>query len=179
MRGTNRNTAANDGLIVPALRRLKEMFAHADMAQTEPNPHTWQVDTDAAGCKVCVLVVDDNPVSLMIVSEMLSYLGIKPLVAEDGAQAVALAGELQLDLILMDLQMPVLDGFAATVQIRRVEKARSRARVPVVAYSSMDPTAALLDACGIDGVLTKPCDVQALRECLIRWCPETDGILPS
>ncbi len=179
MRESNRNRAANGGLIGPALRRLKGMFAPADAMETEPNPHAWQVDADAAGCKVCVLVVDDNPVNLMTVTEMLTYLGIQPLVAEDGAQAVALAAEVQLDLILMDLQMPVLDGFAATMQIRRGERARSRARVPVVAYTSMGPTAALLDACGIDGLLTKPCDVQALRKCLVRWCPATDSVLLS
>lgn len=177
MRGFQRSAAASVGSTWPALRRLRRMFTHAVSAETAANPGALQVDANAAGRSTCVLVVDDNPVNLMLVSEMLACLGIKPVVAEDGAQAVAMAGELQLDLILMDLQMPVLDGCAATMQIRRVERARSRARVPVVAYTSTAP--ASLGACGIDGFLMKPCDVQALRQCLVRWCPPMASVSPS
>lgn len=129
----------------------------------------------------CVLVVDDDPVNQMLASEMLSSLGIKPLLAADGAEAVALACELRLDLILMDLQMPVLDGLAATSQIRRFEREHSRTRVPVVAYTSsravVDPSC--LRDCGLDAVLDKPCDAQALLQCLTRWCLPTGSSLGS
>ena len=179
MRGFQRSAAASGGSTWPALRRLKGMFAHAVSAEAEAIPGALTLGASAAACNTRVLVVDDNPVNLMLVSEMLSCLGIKPVVAEDGAQAVALAGDLQLDLILMDLQMPVLDGLAATIQIRHVERVRSRARVPVVAYTSTGPTPALLGACGIDGLLAKPCDMQALRECLARWCPAAGSAVPS
>jgi len=117
-----------------------------------------------------VLVVDDDPVNLHVTSAMLSCWGIKPMLAADGAQAVTLADEQPLDLILMDLQMPVLDGLGATRQIRRAEQALCRTRVPVVAYTSMATTPALLGDFGIDAVLTKPCDAPALRACLLRWC---------
>ena len=63
--------------------------------------------------------VDDDPVNRTLASELLSCCGVKPLLAASGAEAVALARELRLDLILMDLRMPVPDGFAATAQIRR------------------------------------------------------------
>jgi CheY-like chemotaxis protein len=85
-------------------------------------------------------------------------------------QAVALARMNEFDLILMDLQMPVLDGLAATMQIRAREKARSRPRVPVLAYTSVALGDDLLRACGIDGVLAKPCSASAMRECLRRRC---------
>ena len=57
-----------------------------------------------------VLVVDDNPSNLAEACELLSRWGITPILATDGAEAVAVARERELDLILMDLQMPVLDG---------------------------------------------------------------------
>ena len=88
----------------------------------------------------------------------------------DGVQAVALARVHDFDLILMDLQMPVLDGLAATMQIRAREKARSRPRAPVLAYTSVALGDDLLRACGIDGVLAKPCRASEVRECLRRWC---------
>jgi CheY-like chemotaxis protein len=118
-----------------------------------------------------VLVVDDDLVNLVLASEVLSQAGVEALLAGDGAEAVALANELDFDLILMDLQMPVLDGFAATRQIRHFERTNARARVPVVAYtSSVDTDPLRLQDCGIDAVLDKPCDPHALRACVSRWC---------
>lgn len=119
-----------------------------------------------------VLVVDDDPFNLMVVSQGLSLMGIRPLVGADGAEAVALACELQLDLILMDLQMPVLDGYEATAQIRRFEREHSRRRVPVVAHTSTLDGGDLsrLRASGFDAVLEKPAGVRAMQECVMRWC---------
>jgi CheY-like chemotaxis protein len=119
-----------------------------------------------------VLVVDDNPVNLMVASEMLSAFNVSTLMAADGAEAVALAGELPLDLILMDLQMPVLDGLSALRQIRAVEVSRQRPRVPTLAYTSSAPAWAVMQACGFDGLLAKPCDHAALRNSLQRWAPQ-------
>jgi CheY-like chemotaxis protein len=118
-----------------------------------------------------VLVVDDNPVNLMLVSELLEPVGIVPMPAADGAEALALACELNFDVILMDLQMPVLDGLAATSHIRRFETQASRGHTPVLAYSSMPVGAGLLRASGIDGTLPKPCTASELEDCLLRWCP--------
>lgn len=119
-----------------------------------------------------VLVVDDNPSNLLLVSEQLSCFGITPLLAADGAEAVALASELRLDLILMDLQMPVLDGLAATREIRISELAHQRRRVPVMAFTSSAPALAVLQDCGVDSLLEKPCNHNALHHCLQRWCPQ-------
>jgi len=122
-------------------------------------------------------VVDDNPVNLMVASEMLSYCGVKPLLASDGVEAVAIARELSLDLILMDLTMPVLDGFDATAQIRRFEHEHARARVPVVAYTATltNSDKPRLRQCGIDAVLEKPVDVHAFQACVMRWCSPVDS----
>jgi hypothetical protein len=115
----------------------------------------------------------------MMASAMLSGCGITPLLAADGAQAVALARELQFDLILMDLQMPVLDGLGAARQIRHIECELASHRAAIVAYTSMSPTESLLQACGIDGLLDKPCDMAALQDCLTRWCPSGAGAMAA
>jgi CheY-like chemotaxis protein len=147
------------------------------MAETVPKTEwgpAWPYDraTDARPERPCVLVVDDDPVNLMLACEMLSFCGTKPLAAADGAEAVALACELRLDLILMDLQMPVLDGYSATQQIRRFEREHARTRVPVVAYTSTRVSADQphLRDIGIDAVLHKPGDARTFQECVMRWC---------
>ena len=117
-----------------------------------------------------VLVVDDNPSSLRDACELLGCWGIEPTLATDGTEAVALACGGDFDLILMDLQMPVLDGLGATKQIRNYEHRQSCARSPVVAYTSCVLEEDVLRDCGVDGVLLKPCSASALRECLLRWC---------
>jgi len=119
-----------------------------------------------------ILVVDDCPVNQLLVAALLWRWGITPLVAADGAEAVALACGQDFDLILMDLQMPVLDGLMATRQLRRFEREHSRPRASVVAYTStlLGANEPLLRACGIDASLEKPCDTQSLEECLVRWC---------
>jgi len=120
---------------------------------------------------ICVLVVDDNPVNLMVISALMESRGLVPTLAADGAEAVALACEMHFDLILMDLQMPILDGLEATVAIRRFENTCSRPAVPVVAYSGTSPGAGVLASHGMNGSLAKPCDDQDLEDCLVRWCP--------
>jgi len=120
---------------------------------------------------VRVLVVDDNPVNLMVISALMESRGLVPTLAADGAEAVVLARDLHFDLILMDLQMPILGGLEATAAIRRFENATSRPAVPVVAYSSGSPSASVLATFGINGSLAKPCDDPDLEDCLVRWCP--------
>jgi two-component system, sensor histidine kinase and response regulator len=84
---------------------------------------------------------------------------------------VALACELPFDLVLMDLQMPILDGLRATAAIRRFESRYARPAVPVLAYSSSFPAGDLMAKFGISGCLNKPCQDQDLDACLARWCP--------
>ena len=88
-----------------------------------------------------------------------------------GVETFPLACEMPFDLILMDLQMPILDGLEATAAIRRFESAGSRPAVPVVAYSSVFPGGGILVDHGMNGTLAKPCEDQDLEDCLVRWCP--------
>lgn len=136
----------------------------------------WDATPSPAGLQV--LVVDDNPVNLLVMSELLAGRDLMPLLAEDGAQAVAMACERRFDLILMDLQMPVLDGYGATLAIRRFEARHAREPTPVLAYSSLCPEPEFLSRLGLSGSLSKPCSHEELEDCLLRWCPAYRPLTP-
>ena len=105
-----------------------------------------------------VLVVEDNLVNRMIASEMLRNMGLDVLQAEDGAQAVACLEAQAVDLVLMDVQMPVMDGYEATLKIREREARESRPRLPVIAVTAnaFEGDAAHARDIGMDGHLAKP-----------------------
>lgn len=162
---------------VAALRvRLERLFGRsAPRTRAGPSvPTASSAHPGPVSSGLRILVADDDPTNLEDACALLERCGVSAQAAVDGVQAVALAGVHDFDLILMDLQMPVMDGLAATLQIRAGESARSRPRAPVLAYTSAALGDDLLRACGIDGVLGKPCSASALHECLRRWCgPET------
>ena len=119
-----------------------------------------------------ILIVEDNPVNQRLATRQLERLGFTPRVAHNGAEAVAIHAESPPDLIFMDVQMPVLDGFDATAQIRRAEL-RARAHVPIVAMTA-NARGEDRDAClaaGMDDYLAKPVALADLRRILERWLP--------
>ena len=118
-----------------------------------------------------VLLVEDNPVNMLIAHEMLESLGLDVIQAEDGQQALDLIGAHPLDLVLMDCQMPVLDGYAAARQIRAREAKFGLPRLPVVALTAnaFDEDARLATESGMDDHLAKPYTRAGLREMLTRW----------
>jgi CheY-like chemotaxis protein len=124
----------------------------------------------ATAARPRVLVVDDRAHNRLTMAAMLGRRGLVPMQAADGAEAVALACGLRFDIILMDLKMPILDGLAATRQIRRFEARHGRAAVPVVACSDTPLDAAELAVRGIDDLLLAPCSGPDLEACLRRWC---------
>ena len=118
-----------------------------------------------------VLLVEDNAVNRMIGSEMLKSFGVEVLEAEDGAQALRVMEQQRVDLVLMDIQMPVLDGYEATRQARQREARLNLARVPIVALTAnaFDEDAALALGAGMDAHLAKPYSRDQLRELVQRW----------
>jgi PAS domain S-box-containing protein len=119
-----------------------------------------------------VLVVEDNAVNRRVASAMLSKLGCRVDVAVDGMQACAMAEKVAYDLILMDCMMPVMDGYDATSEIRKVEAGHKDCRhVPVVALtaSAMEEDRLQSSAVGMDDFLTKPVSLPSLRKTLEKW----------
>ncbi|HRD96012.1 MAG TPA: ATP-binding protein [Rubrivivax sp.] len=118
-----------------------------------------------------VLLVEDNPVNRLIGAEMLGSFGLEVQEAEDGAQALAVLERQHVDLVLMDVQMPVLDGYAATRQLRERETRLRLPRIPIVALTAnaFDEDAAQSMAAGMDAHLAKPYSRDQLLELLRRW----------
>ena len=119
-----------------------------------------------------ILVADDCPLQQLLACALLSRWGLMPQLASDGMEAVLLAGEHRFDMILMDLDMPVMDGLTATLRLRAQEAAnRVSSPVPVVAYtaaSSADDRQ--WRQSGMNALLAKASDALAMGECLERWC---------
>jgi signal transduction histidine kinase/ActR/RegA family two-component response regulator len=115
-----------------------------------------------------VLVVEDNPINRMVATGLLKRLGAEVTLAEGGHEAVAAVQQRSFDLILMDIQMPDMDGHEATRQIRRLPHGRS---VPIVALSAnaYADDLARSKAVGMDEHLAKPVSAAALQGALERW----------
>jgi signal transduction histidine kinase/ligand-binding sensor domain-containing protein/CheY-like chemotaxis protein/HPt (histidine-containing phosphotransfer) domain-containing protein len=119
-----------------------------------------------------VLLVEDEAVNAAVAQGYLEALGCTWVWVKDGPEAVARTAVERFDLILMDLSMPTMDGYATTGLIRQRDSAR--ARVPIVALSAHDATtyrAACLKA-GMDDMLSKPYTLEACAQLLRRWLPQ-------
>jgi two-component system, sensor histidine kinase and response regulator len=117
-----------------------------------------------------VLVAEDNPVNQRLVKAMLARLGVDADSANNGAEAVAMLGSARYDAVLMDCQMPVMDGYQATQEIRRSQSAGTR-HVPIIALTANvmeGDQKKCLDA-GMDDYLSKPYTLHDLQKTLARW----------
>ena len=118
-----------------------------------------------------VLVVEDNDVNRMIAREVLISLGLSVLEASDGMQALEMLDLQPVDLVLMDCQMPVMDGYAATREIRKREARLGLPRLPVLALTAnaFEEDAVLSREAGMDAHLAKPYTRDQLQELLRSW----------
>src|SRR6202021_2442147 len=82
-----------------------------------------------------VLVAEDNPVNVMLMKKLLSKWNIVPSIAENGERAIELVLYGNFDIILMDLQMPVMNGFDATIEIRKMRDPK-KANIPIIALTA-------------------------------------------
>lgn len=120
-----------------------------------------------------ILVVDDNDINRLVASRMVEALGYAARVAEDGEAAIALVAAGGVDLVLMDIQMPSMNGFTATRLIRAQEAPGGR-RLPVIGLSahSLPEDRAEGLAAGMDDYLEKPLSLAGFKAALARWLPK-------
>jgi CheY-like chemotaxis protein len=124
-----------------------------------------------------VLLVEDNVVNQKVGQRFLERLGCQVTVAENGVEGLSHWEKTQFQLVLMDVQMPVMDGYTATKHIRGLEGGRRR--TPIVALTANAMTGQL-ERClqsGMDGLLTKPLNTEQLRETLVRFGLGSDAVL--
>jgi CheY-like chemotaxis protein len=117
-----------------------------------------------------VLLVDDNATNQLVATGFLTKMGLHFDVANDGREAVFKVAANQYDVVLMDLQMPVMDGFEATKQIRSTAKGRN---LPILAMTAaaMVQDRQATEIAGMNGHLAKPIDTRELASALLKWVP--------
>jgi len=122
-----------------------------------------------------VLVAEDVPANQVVARSILESLGHRVQVASDGAEAIAMASEGDFDVILMDIQMPVVDGLQAIREIRRLEGGRARA--PIIALTALAQQSDMTGArrAGADGFLTKPIRKRDLAAALEPYSAAAPG----
>ncbi len=159
--------------------RLAELLGRRSARPSTPRAAP---EARATGLRGLVLVVEDNPVNQDVVRSLLESLGCGVHMARDGVAALEIVRTSRYDLILMDCQMPRMDGFEATRAIRTLEAERATQgpparveRAPIVALTAnaMDGDREACLAAGMDGYLAKPFTRDELLETLRRWLPES------
>ena len=125
---------------------------------------------EAGRSSVRILLVEDNPANLRVTQALLETLGCEVCTAVNGVRAVAAYREGVYDLVLMDCQMPEMDGYQATAAIRQVEAMLGRS-TPIVALTAhaMDGSRAECLAAGMNDQLSKPLTLAALTSKLLEW----------
>ncbi|MBH0069561.1 CHASE domain-containing protein [Pseudoalteromonas sp. NZS100] len=115
-----------------------------------------------------ILVAEDNPVNQMVIKAMLGSLGIVPYIVENGELAVDIVKKQHFDLVLMDCQMPVMDGYRATALIRQF---KTEQELPIIALTAdvMPEDKAHAQAVGFNQHLAKPLELIKLTECLVQY----------
>jgi signal transduction histidine kinase/AmiR/NasT family two-component response regulator len=147
-------------IVTLPIRRIRSGAVEPDASEAEPH--------SAAQFDLRVLAAEDNLTNQLVLKALLGAVGLAPTIVDNGADAVAAWRIADWDLVLMDVQMPVMDGPTAVREIRAEEAAQGRARTLVYAFSANAMSHHIrdyLDA-GMDGHIAKPISIQALVEVL-------------
>jgi CheY-like chemotaxis protein/HPt (histidine-containing phosphotransfer) domain-containing protein len=149
---------------------MAEQWAHADDGVLEPAPAEPPV---LSGGGQRILVAEDQPVNWMLVQRMLTKRGYRVDNAVNGEQALRMLETEPYDLVFMDCQMPVLDGYQTSREIRKREDAARGTHIPIVAMTAhaMQGDRERCLAAGMDDYLAKPITRLEIDEMLRRWLP--------
>jgi CheY-like chemotaxis protein/HPt (histidine-containing phosphotransfer) domain-containing protein len=128
-----------------------------------------------------ILVAEDNPVNQEMAVAILAVLGCQADTVANGQEAIEAVTRNPYDLVLMDWQMPVLDGLTATAAIRRWEQAQGRLRLPIIALTA-NIVKGFREEClaaGMDDYMSKPFEQDQLAAILERWLPAAASAPPA
>ena len=156
--------------------RLHEALAEVSgrKAPAEPTASHHTVVAQRPGTAnpdVLILLAEDHPVNQLVLTAMLGRLGLAAQAVSDGAQAIQALQSKKYDLVLMDCQMPEVDGYEATRRIRNPATGALNPRVPIVAVTAnaMPGDREKCLRCGMDDYLAKPIEPDALAQVLAKW----------
>jgi signal transduction histidine kinase/CheY-like chemotaxis protein len=154
--------------VILPLPRVADVTPGAPVATVLAHPVHAERPVAAAPTSVRVLAAEDNKVNQIVLKTLLGQIGLEPRVVDNGLEAVAAWEAESWDVILMDVQMPQMDGPTAARRIRVLEAAAGRARTPIVALTANAMAHQLSEyrAAGMDAVVTKPIEVGKLFEAL-------------
>jgi CheY-like chemotaxis protein len=119
-----------------------------------------------------VLVVEDNAVNQKVVCRLLERLGLRTDVAANGREALEMSALVPYDLVLMDCQMPEMDGYEATRLVRAREGAAGQIAVVALTADAMPGARERCQQAGMNDYLTKPVKRDQLFEALSKWLPQ-------
>lgn len=149
-------------------RLLQTLTANQDSLPTLPN-----VVLQSETLPLTVMAVDDNPANLKLISALLQERVEKVVTSTNGLDAVKQAKVQAFDIILMDIQMPHMDGVTACEEIKKTELNAKTPVIAVTAHAMSGERDRLLNA-GMDDYLTKPIEEHVLQQVLVHWSPLTD-----
>jgi CheY-like chemotaxis protein len=120
-----------------------------------------------------ILVADDNIINQRVAVGLLQQMGLQAEVAKNGSEAIDKLHDGHFDLVLMDVQMPVMDGLEATRRIRSFES-ESGTHIPIIALTAgaMDGDRENCLNAGMDDFISKPIILKALTQILAKWLPQ-------
>jgi CheY-like chemotaxis protein len=166
-----KSDAARPTPVIQPVRPVAKPRAEGHPAFFSPASKDFQAALRAAGREdVSILLVDDNPANMRVTQALLETLGCMVSTARNGLEAVDAYREKEFDLILMDCQMPEMDGYEATRAIRQIEGFQQR-RTPIVALTAhaMEGSREASLASGMDDQITKPLTMAMLVSKLLEW----------
>ncbi|TBR43423.1 response regulator [Marinomonas agarivorans] len=166
---------ATDVLLKPISHRgLYQSLKELDQKTTVKH-HADIIDAAERFANLNILAVDDNQINLQLVTHWLQPYGINVSLAYSGQQALNLAAKEDYDLIIMDIQMPEMDGMETTRRLRKQPKTKD---IPIIALTAhaLKSEQKLILECGMNAYLTKPVNESKLLKSIKKWCFEQKPI---
>ncbi len=159
-------SAPGEGSLFSVRLRLERAAALDPLLEPALEELAWR--PPAGDDALRILAAEDNPTNQLVLSTLLGAMGLQPYIVANGQEAVDAWQREPWDLILMDVQMPVLDGRAATRSIRALERIGGLRHTPIIGLTANAMQHQLQEyaACGMDCVVSKPIDIRALMEAI-------------
>lgn len=153
----------HDALVTTLIEKSNAIVSQQGLSPS-PEPHVLPVRTD-----INVLAVDDHPSNLKLVAALLENIGLGVKCARNGKEALEYFKNHSFDLILMDIQMPGMDGIEVTKSIRKMEKPGQHTPILALTAHALATEKETVLFAGMDGYLTKPIDEKTLQQVLMQW----------